>query len=95
MRRSVTEGASTTANVNGVTVAGISGTADFGPKAEDGKRATHGWFTGFAPYENPEVAVVVFTEQGKGVDDASPAAARILDFYFHGPRLATQPQASQ
>jgi penicillin-binding protein 2 len=94
MRKSVTDGASKTANVNGVAVAGVSGLAEFGPKGEDGKRATHGWFTGFAPFDNPEVAVVVFTEQGNGVDDASPAAARILDFYFHGPRLATQPQVT-
>jgi len=94
MRRSVTEGVAKNANVNGIAVAGNAGTAEFGPELVDGKRATQGWFTGFAPYDNPEVAVVVFLQQGNGVDDASPAAARILDFYFHGPRLAAQPQAA-
>jgi penicillin-binding protein 2 len=92
MRRSVTEGVTKNANVSGIAVAGNSGVAEFGPKLQDGKRATHGWFAGFAPYDNPEVAVVVFTEQGNGSDDASPAASQILDFYFHGPRLAAQPQ---
>jgi penicillin-binding protein 2 len=92
MRRSVTEGVTKNANVNGIAVAGSSGVAEFGAKLENGKRATHGWFAGFAPYDNPEVAVVVFTEQGSGSDDASPVASQILDFYFHGPRLAVQPQ---
>jgi cell division protein FtsI/penicillin-binding protein 2 len=88
MRQSVTEGVSKNANVNGVAVAGHGGSAEFGPKLDDGKRATHGWFAGFAPYDNPKVAVMVFTEDGTGDNDAAPAAARILDFYFHGPKLA-------
>jgi penicillin-binding protein 2 len=94
MRKSVVDGVSRPANVNGVAVAGVAGVAEFGPKDDAGKRATHGWFTGFAPFDNPEVAVVVFTDNGNGTDDASPAAARILDFYFHGPRLAAQPQVT-
>ena len=96
MRQSVTEGLSRNANVNGVPVAGSGGSAEFGPKLDDGKRASHGWFAGFAPYDNPEVAIMVFTEDGDGENDAAPAAARILDFYFHGPRLAaSQPGAAR
>jgi penicillin-binding protein 2 len=91
MRRSVMDGVAKSATVNGISIAGKTGTAEFGPELADGKHATHGWFVGFAPYENPEVAVVVFTQQGTGGNDASPAAAKIFDFYFHGPRLAAQP----
>ena len=32
--------------------------------AEDGK-AVHGWFTGFAPAENPKYTITVFVEEGK------------------------------
>jgi penicillin-binding protein 2 len=95
MRRSVTEGVAKNAAVNGINVGGKTGTAEFGPELENGKYNTHGWFVGFAPYENPQVAVVVFLEQGNGGDDASPAAAKILDYYFHGPRLAARPEGSQ
>jgi penicillin-binding protein 2 len=94
LRRSVTEGVAKNANVNGISVAGTAGGAEYGDKLPDGKRATHGWFTGFAPFENPEVAVVVYTEQGNGNDDAAAVASQILDFYFHGPRLAAQPQGA-
>ncbi len=92
MRKSVTEGVAKSATVNGISVAGKTGAAEFGPQRDDGKHDTHGWFVGFAPYENPEVAVVVFLQNGTGVSDASPAASQILDFYFHGPRLAAQPE---
>ncbi|HET9476668.1 MAG TPA: penicillin-binding protein 2 [Dehalococcoidia bacterium] len=88
MRRSVTDGVAKNAAVAGVDVAGKTGTAEFGPQLSNGKYETHGWFVGFAPYDNPEIAVVVFVQRGSGGNDASPAAAKILDYYFHGPRLA-------
>ena len=56
---------------------------------------THGWFVGFAPYEDPQVAVVVFVQRGGGGQQAAPAAAKILDFYFHGPQLAQKPALSE
>ncbi|HET8944407.1 MAG TPA: penicillin-binding protein 2, partial [Dehalococcoidia bacterium] len=88
MRRSVTDGVAKNAAVAGVDVAGKTGTAEFGPQLSNGKYETHGWFVGFAPYDNPEIAVVVFVQRGSGGNDASPAASKILDYYFHGPRLA-------
>jgi penicillin-binding protein 2 len=91
MRRSVTDGVAKNATVNNVPVAGKTGTAEFGSQLANGKYATHGWFVGFAPYDNPQIAVVVFVQRGSGGNDASPAAAKIMDFYFNGPRLAAKP----
>lgn len=87
MRQSVTDGVAKNAAVAGIEIAGKTGTAEFGPQLSNGKYETHGWFVGFAPYDDPEVAVVVFVQRGSGGNDASPAASKILDYYFHGPRL--------
>jgi membrane peptidoglycan carboxypeptidase len=84
MRQSVTSGVARNAAVAGVAVAGKTGTAEFGAVRDDGTYQTHGWFAGFAPAEDPEIAVVVFVESGSGGSDASPAAARIFDYYFNG-----------
>jgi penicillin-binding protein 2 len=90
MRQSVTAGVAKKAAIGGVEVAGKTGTAEFGPRLSNGKYATHGWFVGFAPYNDPQIAIVVFVQRGSGGDDASPAAAKILDYYFNAPRLAQQ-----
>jgi cell division protein FtsI/penicillin-binding protein 2 len=50
-------------------VAGKTGTAP----AEEGPW-THGWFAGYAPAENPEIALVVFLEKGHGSDAAALAS---------------------
>ena len=91
MRQSVTQGVAKTAAVAGVQVAGKTGTAEFGSPRPDGSHETHGWFVGFAPYEDPQVAIVVFVQRGSGGQQAAPAAAKILDYYFHGPQLAQKP----
>jgi len=46
--------------------AGKTGTA-----SDPGRSYTHGFFAGYAPVEKPEIAVVVFLEQGRGADAAS------------------------
>jgi cell division protein FtsI/penicillin-binding protein 2 len=91
MRQSVTVGVAKTAAVPGVAVAGKTGTAEFGPPRADGSHETHGWFVGFAPYDDPQVAIVVFVQRGGGGQQAAPAAAKILDYYFQGTRLAQKP----
>jgi penicillin-binding protein 2 len=70
-------------------VAAKTGTAEFCAKypdclAEDGTIATaHAWFTAFAPYDAPEIAVVVFVYGGgEGAVTAMPVAAEILNYYF-------------
>jgi len=83
MRQAVSWGTANSAAVSGVAVAGKTGTAEFGPDLGGGTYASHAWFTGFAPAEDPEIAVVVFLEQGNGAKDAAPLAGRILNYYFH------------
>jgi penicillin-binding protein 2 len=95
MRQSVTNGVARNAAIPGHAVAGKTGTAEFGTVQYDGKHPTHGWFMGFAPYENPEVAVVVFVQRGSGGNDAAPAAGRIFDYYFNGPRDQPLPRPGQ
>lgn len=46
------------ARVEGLAVAGKTGTA------ETGLGRTHAWFTGFAPYGDPKICIVVFLEHG-------------------------------
>jgi len=91
MRQSVTGGVAKNAAVAGVDVAGKTGTAEFGPQLSNGKYETHGWFVGFAPYDDPQIAVVVFVQRGTGGNDASPAASKIIDYYFRGARLTAAP----
>jgi len=40
----------------------------------------HAWFMGYAPYENPQIAIAVFVEHGgHGGSDAAPVAAAIIE----------------
>ena len=95
MRQSVADGVAKGGAVPGVEVAGKTGTAEFGPQHVDGSYDTHGWYVGFAPYDDPEVAVVVFLQRGGGGSDAAPVGAQILDYYFHGPQLAQKPEETE
>ncbi len=73
--------------VPGVRVAGKTGTAEFGQGVNaQGGEQTHGWFTGFAPVDSPQIAVTVFVERGSSTKDAAPIAARILRHYFNVPQ---------
>ena len=39
----------------------------------------HAWFMGYAPYENPKIAIAVFVEHGgHGGSDAAPVAAAVI-----------------
>ena len=63
-----------------VEVAGKTGTAQVGNK-------TNGWFAGFAPYENPEIAVVVIVENASSGGFTAEVARDIFAEYF-GMNLA-------
>lgn len=93
--RAVVAGAGATAwnlDVPGVAVAGKTGTAEFfidrnkngiPDRDSEGNLPTHAWFTAFAPYENPEIALVVFLfGGGEGSAAAVPVAGDILNYYF-------------
>jgi penicillin-binding protein 2 len=86
MRAAITRGTSWKANLQDIQVAGKTGTAEyFGPK-KGGRLPTHAWFTAYAPYDKPEIAVVVFVNDGgEGSEMAAPIAADILRAYFKLP----------
>jgi peptidoglycan glycosyltransferase len=66
------------ARVPGIQVAGKSGTAELGGAGEP-----HSWFIGFAPVENPRIAIAVLVEQGgRGGERAAPLAGDLLARYF-------------
>jgi cell division protein FtsI/penicillin-binding protein 2 len=56
-----------------IKIAGKTGTA---PAAEGAW--THAWFGGYAPAENPQIALVVFLEKGHGGSDAATVARDIF-----------------
>jgi peptidoglycan glycosyltransferase len=72
----------TGARVPGIRVAGKSGTAELGGRGEP-----HSWFIGFAPADDPVVAIAVLVERGgSGAQRASPLAGDMLRAYFEGDR---------
>ncbi|MDR6867928.1 peptidoglycan glycosyltransferase [Microbacterium resistens] len=77
----VQNGAAQGARIDGVNVAGKTGTAENGDT-----RPYTLWFTGFAPVENPEIAVAVVVEDGggkgqsgSGDEIASPIAKKVIE----------------
>lgn len=84
------------AQIDDVLVAGKTGTAEFCeyiPEEEDCRRddednlPTHAWFSAFAPYDDPEIAVVTFVyDGGEGSETAVPIAKSILETYFREVR---------
>jgi penicillin-binding protein 2 len=79
MRKTVTDGTAQPLNDLPIEVAGKTGTAQFG---SEGK--THGWFVSFAPYENPEIALVIIAEGGgDGHSSGVPVTKEVYDYYFN------------
>lgn len=61
----------------GLDIAGKTGSAETGEKDK-----VNGWFSGFAPYDNPEIAVVVLIENAGSGGNAAWAAKEIMQEYF-------------
>jgi penicillin-binding protein 2 len=91
MRLAVTEG--TLKNIfTGETIfaAGKTGTAEYCDKYAaalnrciPGNWPSHAWTVAFAPYENPEIAVVAYVYNGtEGATVAGPIVRRVLEAYF-------------
>jgi peptidoglycan glycosyltransferase len=81
MVANVRSGVATNARIDGVDVAGKTGTAQNGDE-----RPFSLWFTGFAPAEDPQVAVAVVVENGGGVGQsgsgntiAAPIAKKVME----------------
>jgi peptidoglycan glycosyltransferase len=70
----------TGAKIPGVLTAGKSGTAQLGGTGEP-----HSWFIGFAPANDPQVAIAVLVEQaGRGGEVAAPIAGDLMTRYLAG-----------
>jgi penicillin-binding protein 2 len=91
MRLAVLEGtlAREFANVT-VTAAGKTGTAEYCDKyaneknlCKPGDWPTHAWTVAYAPYDDPEIAVVAFVYNGgEGASVAAPIVRMLLESYF-------------
>ena len=58
-------------------IAGKTGTA------ENSQGRDHGWFVGYAPFDNPQISVAVIVEQGGfGASSAVPIGRMIMEAYF-------------
>lgn len=79
----------------GIAVAGKTGTAEYCDKYANEKKLcvpgswpSHAWTVAYAPYENPEIAVVAFVYNGQeGSTVAGPIVRRIIQAYFELKRL--------
>ncbi len=58
-----------------IQIGGKTGSAEAGDK-------TNAWFVGFAPYESPEIAVVVFVENGSHGYYTAEVTKEIMEAYF-------------
>ena len=83
--KSVTSGESGTAYVRfknfNISVGGKTGSAEAGYD-ENGNQLVNAWFAAFAPYENPEIAVVVMVENGGHGNYTAEAVRDIMAEYF-------------
>jgi penicillin-binding protein 2 len=87
MRAAVTGGSAKDLWGTIVPVAGKTGTAQW----NTGK-ANHAWFTGFAPFQDPKIAVTVLIEEGgEGSSVSVPVAREIFDWWALHRQSSTAP----
>ncbi|TFV45983.1 penicillin-binding transpeptidase domain-containing protein [Blastococcus sp. TF02A_35] len=77
----VARGSGRAARIQGMEVAGKTGTAQVREDLPD-----HNWFMGFAPADDPKIAVAVFVANGGGTggDTSAPIARQVMQAYFEG-----------
>jgi peptidoglycan glycosyltransferase len=75
----VDRGTGRKARIQGVQVAGKTGTAQ-------NSATDHAWFVGFAPADHPKIAVAVFIKNGgaTGGDISAPVARQVIQAYLSG-----------
>ena len=92
MRKGVIEGSSVATNLHELQLAGKTGTDEITAPGPNGKpvRYANGappenaWWVGFAPYDNPQIAVAVWVhDANEGAAFAAPVARKIFARYFH------------
>ncbi len=90
MRAAVTIGTAQPANLSYINVAGKTGTAEY---CDDiarplglcvpGNWPSHAWYTGYAPYEDPEILVIAFAYNGgEGSAVALPIVTETIEGYL-------------
>jgi penicillin-binding protein 2 len=78
MRQTVVSGSAQSLKSLPVAVAGKTGTAQF-----DSRKPSHSWFTGFAPFDNPQMVLTVLVEEGgESTDSAVPIVKDFWQWYF-------------
>ena len=85
MQSVVNEGSGTAAALSGISVAGKTGTAEHGV-TEECSEPNQAWFIGFAPAEDPQIAVAATVEctSGTGGEVAAPIAATVMESLIDG-----------
>ncbi len=85
MRQAVENFGATAAKsrIPGISIAGKTGSAEFGEiSRRTGQLETHAWYVGFAPMNDPKIAVVVFAQRGSGGEVSAPIGGRIIEYYL-------------
>lgn len=98
MRLAITDGLDVCArgDISGLEIAGKTGTAEYieviDPKIreyreENTRKRSHAWFVGYAPYDDPQIEVLVLVEGAGDMNDGSatvavPAVTEIMQSYF-------------
>ena len=78
MRENVVSGSGRALANLSVEIAGKTGTAQYARNEK-----THAWYTAYAPYDDPEIALTVLIEGGgEGHAAAVPVAKEVLEWYF-------------
>ena len=80
LRATVTQGTARSLNSNKTPIAGKTGTAQFGIEGR-----VHSWFVSYAPFDDPEIAVVVLVENqiDKLGSSTVPVAREFYNWYFN------------
>ena len=77
----VSRGTASSARIQGVVLAGKTGTAQTGTFIQ-GKELNHAWFAGFAPADAPRIVVAVMLEFGGHGPRAAQIASKIIAHYL-------------
>lgn len=75
----------------GILTAGKTGTAEYCDEIAQaqnrcmfGNWPAHSWYFGYAPYDNPEIAVVAFVYNGgEGASVAAPIVGKVIEAYYN------------
>lgn len=80
LRGAVVDGSAYLLNNLPIKVAGKTGTA----QVTNTFRKTNAWFTGFAPYDDPDIALAIVVEgAGEGSTAAVPIAKEVFEWYYN------------